>query len=147
MTHTWKAGAAWADRFIRLGITFLFLKAGWDKLIDPEAFASSIQGYQMVPLNITVLMTWFLPWLEVWSSLALWVNGALRKAAWLLIMLMLILFTIAKVSAVMRGLDISCGCTSSSTPLTWWSVAENTGWILLASLGIRLEVFLNTYSR
>ena len=126
----------WAAQIM---VTLLFLKSGWDKIIDPETFARSIQGYQLVPDRVIVLMTWVLPWLELWCAIALWTTPLLRKSGWILLILMLSVFTVAKFSAVVRGLDISCGCTTSGSPLTWWSVATNVIWIGISLIGSRRD--------
>lgn len=130
---------AWTGLSLRLILSGLFFKAGWDKVIDPLTFARSIQGYQMLPDAGIPWIAWVLPWLEIWCALALWFPPLLRRPAWMWIEVMLIAFTVAKVSAVLRGLDISCGCTSSETPLTWINVIENLGWILLTTAGLILD--------
>lgn len=129
----------WLGWGVRVVISVLFLKAGWDKVADPGAFALSIQGYRMVPDGVTVVMTWVLPWLEIWCAVALWVTPLFRRSAWIWITLMLVAFTGAKTSAVLRGLDISCGCTSSETPLTWSGVVLNLLWLTLAVTGTALD--------
>jgi uncharacterized membrane protein YphA (DoxX/SURF4 family) len=140
MTAGQKAGTRqWVCRILRLAVGGLFLWAGAVKIIDPETFAVSIQGYRLVPDAVAAGLAWFLPWLEVWCALALWRPAVLRRSAWILITLMLVVFTAAKVSAVMRGLDISCGCTTSTTPLNWWSVAGNVGWLVVSVSGFLLE--------
>jgi uncharacterized membrane protein YphA (DoxX/SURF4 family) len=129
----------WADMALRLAVTGLFLLAGWTKVTDPAAFALSIQGYQMVPGQVVEVMAWTLPWLEIFCALALWSRPALRLSGWILITGMLVVFTAAKTAAVVRGLDISCGCTTSDSPLTWWSVGENLIWLVLAVVGTASE--------
>jgi uncharacterized membrane protein YphA (DoxX/SURF4 family) len=130
-----KTKAAWLGLLATIAVSLLFLIAGWSKVIDPEAFARSIQGYQLLPDSVIPWMSWVLPWLEVWCALALWLSKPFRKAAWIWVLLMLVVFTVAKASAVLRGLDISCGCTGSDTPLTWKSVWENLGWIVVTLVG------------
>ena len=137
--HMPKTLSAWAGWTAQVLLTVVFLRAGWVKVMTPAEFALSIQGYQMVPEGLIPWMTWVLPWLEIWCAVALWTVPTLRRSAWVWIVLMLVVFTLAKVSAVQRGLDISCGCTDSNTPLTWRSVAENTGWLLLALTGMFLD--------
>jgi hypothetical protein len=78
----------------------------------------------------------FIPWLEVWCALALWIAKPIRSSAYAVIVGMLLVFTAVKISGVVRGLDISCGCTSSDSPLTWWSVGENVIWLALAGGGL-----------
>ena len=123
----------------RMMISALFLYSGGTKLLDPESFARAIQGYQMVSMDSVLWMTWVLPWLEVWCSVALWVTPAFRRSAWSWIGFLLVVFTLAKISAVLRGLDISCGCTGTDSPLTWASVFENLIWLAVTGVGLCLD--------
>ncbi len=99
---------------IRFGLAALFIYSGTVKLINPAAFAINIDNYAILPYIVVTLMAAVLPWLEVICGLALlsgkWIQGA---ALW--IAAMNIVFIIAIASAMLRGLDISCGCHSTST--------------------------------
>lgn len=122
----------------RVVVSGLFLYSGAVKLVDPDAFATAVAGYALLPEAAVVPTALFVPWLEVWCALALWIARPIRPASYLLITGMLVVFTVAKASVASRGLDISCGCSGGEDPLTWWSVAENliwlgfslTGWVL-----------------
>ena len=135
MNNPWVQRSAWAAFAARIIMSGVFFWAGWVKIVDPVAFARSIEGYQMIPQHVVVLTAWVLPWLEIWSAVALWVAPGFRKAAWGWIFAMLLVFTAAKVIAVLRGLDIQCGCTYSGTPLTWKSVLENAFYLILTGFG------------
>lgn len=99
---------------IRFGLAALFIYSGTVKLINPAAFAINIDNYAILPYIVVTLMAAVLPCLEVICGLALlsgkWIQGA---ALW--IAAMNIVFIIAIASAMLRGLDISCGCHSTST--------------------------------
>jgi uncharacterized membrane protein YphA (DoxX/SURF4 family) len=136
MNNPWVKRTAWIAWGCRVWISGLFLWAGWVKVLDPVAFARSIDGYQMIPLSMVGVMAWVLPWLEIWTAVALWVSPVFRKAACGWIFLMLVVFTVAKASAVLRGLDIECGCTGSETPLGWGSVVENVVYLVLTGVGL-----------
>jgi len=49
---------------------------------------------------------------------------------------MLSMFTVALVLALVKGLDVSCGCFASQTmeedPITWMTLFRDLMWILLA---------------
>jgi len=123
----------------RLGLTGLFGYSGWIKLLDPETFARSVAGYDVLPLSLIPLVTFWIPWLELWCAVTLLTIPLGRKPASLLILLMLTGFTLLKISAVIRGLDISCGCTGSDDPLGWWSVVQNLIWMAVTGLHLRIE--------
>jgi uncharacterized membrane protein YphA (DoxX/SURF4 family) len=107
--------------FSRAILGGLFMYASFDKMANPEAFANIIDNYHILPYQLVNPMAIFLPWLEFITGLLLvvgkWVKGSL-----LIYSSLLIIFIIALAQAVVRGLDISCGCfsvQSSSTSDIW----------------------------
>jgi len=120
-----KKALPWILPLLRLFIGGLFLYSGYIKVIDPHAFAESVANYQLISGRAVTLTALYLPWLEIWTGLALLLVPPLRASAWLLITLMLLVFTAAKISALARGLDISCGCGTGDDPMTLLDVLEN----------------------
>lgn len=114
----------------RLILSGLFIYSGGVKLLDLQTFALGISGYQLLPENLVIPLAYVLPWLELWCGVVLWLVPPFRRSAWVLITAMLLVFTAAKISALQRGLDISCGCTGSTDPMTWADVLSNLGWLL-----------------
>jgi len=98
---------------LRLGLGALFICASLGKIMDPAGFALSIDNYRMLPEFLVALMAAVLPWLELLCGLAL-VFNCWTPGASLLIFAMNAIFIIAIASAMARGLDISCGCFSTS---------------------------------
>lgn len=117
-----KSGLLWG---LRLFIGGLFLYSGFLKILDPHTFAESAANYLILSGRAVSLTALYLPWLELWTGAALLLIPPLRPAAWLLISLMLAVFTLAKLSALARGLDISCGCGTGDDPMTFLDVLEN----------------------
>ncbi len=93
----------------RLTLGAVFVAASLDKVLHPLAFAQSIANYRMVPLGLINLMAIALPMIELVSGVALLLGVGIR-ANLLLASGMLALFIVAIVLALVRGLDISCGC-------------------------------------
>jgi uncharacterized membrane protein YphA (DoxX/SURF4 family) len=115
-------------RFVlRILIAALFLFAAITKLFDPSLFAQQIANYQLTPWPGTAALVVFLPALELCVGICLlfgrWEGGAL---VWLAVLL--VIFSGALLSAIVRGLSIDCGCFGRSV--------ENTGtlWPLLRNL-------------
>ncbi|HEY4814094.1 MAG TPA: MauE/DoxX family redox-associated membrane protein [Chthoniobacterales bacterium] len=115
-------------RFVlRILIAALFLFAAISKLFDPSSFAQQIANYQLTPWTGTAALAVFLPALELCVGICLlfgrWESGAL---VWLAVLL--VIFSGALLSAIVRGLSIDCGCFGRSV--------ENTGtlWPLLRNL-------------
>jgi uncharacterized membrane protein len=120
---------------LRLAIAALFLFAAITKLVDPSSFAQQIANYQLTPWPATAVLSVFLPALELCVGgcllLGRWENGAL---AWVAILL--IIFSGALLSAIVRGLSIDCGCFGRSIENTGtlWPLIRNL--VLLAGTGL-----------
>ncbi|MFC1890331.1 MauE/DoxX family redox-associated membrane protein [Thermodesulfobacteriota bacterium] len=105
-------GHAYLALPVRLILAAIFLAACYHKILEPGAFALSIATYEILP---TVLINPFaivLPWIELATALML-IVGFRTQAAALLTTGMMILFTIALVIALAKGLELSCGCFAS----------------------------------
>jgi uncharacterized membrane protein YphA (DoxX/SURF4 family) len=90
-----------------LGAVFIY--ASLEKIQHPGEFAQAIYNYRMVPDALINIMAIVLPWLELICGILIIVGVFVRGSA-LLIGAMLAVFIVALSSALMRGLDISCGC-------------------------------------
>lgn len=93
-------------RFV-LGAVFIF--AGALKIYDPVTFATDIANYRLLPHAWVNLLAITLPWIEVLAGLLLVVGIWVRPSA-LLVTAMLVVFLVAVSQALVRGLDIRCGC-------------------------------------
>jgi len=102
----WKV---WTERVLRWALAILFLVAGAPKILHADQFAEAVNNYHLLSMTGVNWMVIVLPWLEVVCALALLGGIAVRGAAFLLVVL-LVVFIIAIASGIHRGLDISCGC-------------------------------------
>lgn len=98
---------------LRILLAVIFIYAAIGKIIGPTAFAADIDNYRLLPYILVTLVALILPWLEVICGLLL-IIGRWLSGASLLVMGMNAVFIIAIASAILRGLDISCGCFSLS---------------------------------
>jgi putative oxidoreductase len=87
----------------------LFLFAAIAKLADPAAFTQQIMNYQLVPWPVAACMAVFLPALEFCLGICL-LLGRLESGALLWVTILLVAFSGALLSAMVRGLAIDCGC-------------------------------------
>jgi uncharacterized membrane protein YphA (DoxX/SURF4 family) len=121
---------------VLLGVVFII--AGTAKIADPSAFAATIANYGILSGMPALVVATILPWGELLCGVGLVVGLFVRGSA-LLTILFLSIFTIVALYAMMRGLDISCGC------FTLDPLAERIGWkkILenLALLGVSIVVY------
>ena len=93
----------------RLILGAVFIYASLEKIQNPAGFAQAIYNYRMVPEALINIMAIVLPWLELICGILIIVGVFVRGSA-LLIGAMLAVFIVALSSAILRGLDISCGC-------------------------------------
>ena len=93
----------------RLIVGGVFIYASLDKLQHPAAFAQAIHHYRMVPYALLHPVAYLMPVTEMVAGAAL-VLGVRCRGAALLAGLMTLVFLAAIAIALLRGLDISCGC-------------------------------------
>jgi putative oxidoreductase len=96
---------------IRLLLGFVFIYASIDKIAHPAEFAQAIYNYRMLPHWTLNFMALVMPWLELFCGILIAAGVFFRGSAFM-IGVMLGVFIIAISSALVRGLDISCGCFS-----------------------------------
>ncbi len=110
----------WAARVVIAGVFVLY---GGSKIPLLEDFAASIHNYRLVPVEFENIIAMALPWIEVLAATALLTRRWLAGGA-LLSTAMIVMFLVAVVSAIGRGLDINCGCFT----LTAASSSYNNLW-------------------
>ena len=118
----------------------IFFYAGIQKILDPAAFAKSVNNYQLLPDHLVNFVAIYLPWLELVCFAALF-HLRTRPAALVWIMLMLLVFIGAQGLAMMNGVDVSCGCFSSaegSKKIGLQGILMNVGLMASALVAIRL---------
>jgi len=103
----------WLILSIRLIIGAIFVYASIDKISNPEAFARIIYNYRLVAPAFINIMAIILPWLEFITGACL-ILGIKYRAANLVIVAMLVVFTVAMGINYIRGVNINCGCFSTS---------------------------------
>jgi len=101
-----------AARWI-LGATFLF--AAYHKIMAPESFAKAIYSYGLFPEISVNLIAIILPFLELFSGLAL-IFGVYYRAGVVILSGLLILFTVTLSINLIRGHQFDCGCFYTSGP-------------------------------
>ena len=118
-------------------VALVWLAAGALKLIDPAAFARDIEHYRLVPAVVAATLSVYLPWLELVLGVGLCLPGSHKAAQWLSYALLGI-FCTALVSALVRGLDVRCGCLGldggGRVQTLWLALARDLLMIALLSI-------------
>ena len=127
---------------MRTALAWTFLHAGALKIWDfaraqpatPD-FVVAIQQYHLLPSpDLTVLLAVYLPWVEIFGALGLFVRRVQLGAASTLAVLTTI-FLGALASAWARGLRIECGCFGrDETSTDFPALLLRDGCILAAAL-------------
>lgn len=121
---------------LRLGIAGVYLFAAVPKIIDPWAFARAINNFRIVPLDIIPPLALWLPPLEALAALAA-LTGLLYRGGLVWLTGMSIAFAAGIASAILRKLDIDCGCfgtlarSSASLPHLALNLATAAAGIIL----------------
>jgi uncharacterized membrane protein YphA (DoxX/SURF4 family) len=114
----------------RIVLGFVFIYAGIGKIVEPNVFAKEIMNYRLLPEIIAKTIAIILPWLELSIGFLL-LFGVKTRTASILSSGLLIIFTMGVLSAMIRGLNINCGCFSQHIEYVGWKkVAENLALIL-----------------
>ena len=123
--------------FLRVYVGGVFIYASMYKINYPAEFAETIASYQLIPywaINLTALV---LPWIELVAGVLL-VLGIRTKSAAAVIGFLLLVFSLAILVTMVRGIPIGCGCfTSVDEPLGWRTLVRDLMWLALT-----LQVYL-----
>lgn len=96
---------------LRWIVALIFIYSGLVKIMNPTAFAEQVDNYRLLPYFFVTLAAAILPWLELFCGFLL-IFGRWLPGATLVLVVLNLVFLIAVISALVQGLDISCGCFS-----------------------------------
>ena len=121
----------WVGLLLRIYVGGVFIYASMYKINYPGEFAETIASYQLVPFWAVNLMALVMPWTELVSGI-LMVLGVRTKSAAAAIGGMLVMFSVAIVITLLRGIPIGCGCfTSVEEPLGWDTLGRDLVWLIM----------------
>jgi len=127
---------------IVLGIVFVY--ASYDKILHPAAFAKIIYNYRILPDELINLSAIFLPWLEFIIG-SLLITGVWLPGSVFIGNILLIIFFSAILYNKVRGLDISCGCFSTSegvAPESTFYLLRDVSFVVIA-VYLFIKVFIS----
>ena len=128
--------------YLRLIVGGYFIYASIDKIADPYSFARVIEAYQFSSSlglsSLDTMLALVLPWIELVLGACL-ILGVFVDESNNLIMILLIFFIIMLFQASLKGLDISCGCSSDESSLSHAIIRDFA--LLFACLVIKFRRF------
>ena len=129
----------WLVLGCRLVLGAVFVYASWDKIQHPAAFAKQVYNYQMLPVMASNLFAIALPWMELFAGVAL-IIGVFKGESSLLLSTLLIIFITAIAVNLYRGVNLDCGCFSTSgegRSIGVLTVAEDVGLLAFGLVVLR----------
>ena len=113
----------WLNLALRLFIGGMFVYAAWDKVLEPSGFAMAVRGYKIIPFSLSNLFALCVSWSELVAGIMLILGIFPRKAA-AAIGILLVMFIVAIITTLVRGMVVDCGCFGKEG-------GSSTSWILI----------------
>lgn len=126
-----------ASLIVRLVIGAIFFYAGQAKLVNPTDLALVIGNYHLVPKSLETLIALLLPTTELILGSCL-ILGLATRASALLTCILGLGFAGAVGSALLRGLNVECGCFSGKSQVSWIHLGLDV--LLIAGAGWLIRV-------
>jgi putative oxidoreductase len=128
----------------RVFLGLLFVVVSVEKIVEPAAFAQSIANYKIFSFSLSLVLATIIPWLELLCGLCM-LSGLFLRGSSLLVASLVAVFTLAVLSAVLRGLDIACGCFTQDPTVGkvgWMKIIQN-----LTLLALSVYLYFSTSDR
>lgn len=137
----------WCEVLLRVGLGLVFVYAGVGKVLAPMDFADSVASFQLLPEVLVMPVALDLPVYEVMLG-GLLAAGVWRWEAVLGIVILCGVFAVALGQALVRGLDVDCGCFGGGGVMSggpWWALGRDAvlmaaGFWLLSRWGRRSDL-------
>ncbi len=116
---------------LRIALGGLFLWAAATKVPDMGAFAESVSNYRLLPAALVPAAAAVVVGVELAAGALLVAGRAVRGAA-LVSAALLAVFTAGLAQALLRGIDLRCGCFGGAELATWWTVGRDVAMLAAA---------------
>jgi len=108
----------------RVALGALFIWAAVTKLPDMTAFAQDVANYRVIPAALVPLLAAAVVGIELLAGIAL-VTGVMERSAAAVLAVLLGAFTVLLTQALLRGIDLRCGCFGGDERASWWTVVRD----------------------
>ena len=108
----------------RVVLGALFIWAAVTKLPDIAAFAQDVANYRVIPAALVPIVAAAVVGIELLAGIAL-VIGVMDHPAAAVLAVLLAAFTALLAQALLRGIDLRCGCFGGDERASWWTVVRD----------------------
>jgi uncharacterized membrane protein YphA (DoxX/SURF4 family) len=122
----------------RLVLAAIFLYAAASKIPDMAAFATDVANYRLLPAALVPWAAAAVVGIEVVTGLALLLGVYVRGAA-LVAASLLVVFIAGLAQALLRGIDLRCGCFGGEEAASWWTVLRDVAMLAPACAVLALD--------
>jgi putative oxidoreductase len=126
----------WIGLAARVALGLVFIAAAVTKLPDLRTFAEEVANYQLLPAMLVPLAAVAFVGAELVLGASL-LAGIWVRASAVLAGAMLVVFIVALSQALVRGIDLRCGCFGGADVATWGTVARDVGLLVVAAVAVR----------
>jgi uncharacterized membrane protein YphA (DoxX/SURF4 family) len=132
----------WVFALLRAALGVVFIWAGILKFQGAQAFADSIATFRLLPAELINLLALALPPLEIATGL-ICIFGRPRRLGTFSALVLCTVFASALTSALVRGIEVDCGCfgsSGSSVTKMWFSLGRALTLGVVAGVLYRIEL-------
>jgi len=122
--------------FVRVVLGAVFFYAALAKIPNMELFAEETANYRLLPAAWIPFFAVSLAGVEILAG-AMLVAGVLVRPATIVTAGLLVAFIIALSQALLRGINLSCGCFGGAELASWQTVGRDL--VMLAACGTLLK--------
>ena len=108
----------------RVVLGALFIWAAVTKLPDMAAFAQDVANYRVIPAALVPIVAAAVVGIELLAGIAL-VIGVMDRPAAAVLAVLLAAFIALLAQALLRGIDLRCGCFGGDERASWWTVVRD----------------------
>lgn len=131
---------------VGLAVAALLVYSALAKFRQPTEFAIALARYRLVPRRLLPVVARLVPVAE--AAVAGWVLISANWLSFLVAGVLLLCFTAAVVSSLLRGLTHACACFGAkATPVSWSLVARNSALIVLVLAAAAVQWALGSAPR
>ncbi len=125
LQHAYVAG------LLRVILGVVLIYAGSLKIFDMASFANDLENYRMLPIGVINLISITLPPIEIILGIC-FITGFMMDGALTITTALFIVFYAAVQQALIRGLNIDCGCfgTATGSTIGLMTLMRNTAMLL-----------------